>query len=383
MRYLITLLLSLLFALPSQSQNRPNIALVEVKSEKGVPTDVSSYVHALLEEELIRSGKFNLVERSQVKAVVEEVAFQQSGITDAETTAEIGMHLNVEKLYFVQVHRLYPDYKLTLKIVDVATNKIVWGEELDLGRRGADVKIPTLKLAQRLIQTASLLSPTEMVFFKAGEFLMGSTDGLPDEQPPHKVSISAFYLDRYEVTQIAYQAFLEAQGKARKKTIQHPEHPATTVSWNEATAYCEWQGKRLPTEAEWEYAARDSQGRMYPWGDTPPTSSLARFGGHFKGPLEADSLPQGATPEGVSHMVGNVAEWVQDWWNPGYYALAPSADPPGPQEGDFKVVRGGSWSQPVVELKATARVYHNPNRGGSHIGFRCARNAGSENPVQH
>ena len=380
MRCLLISLLSLLGVLPCLGQDGPNIAVVEVKGERGAPTDVSSYVCALLEEELIRSGQFNLVERNRLKEVLEEVAFQQSGVTAPETIAELGKQLNVEQLFFARVHRLRPDYKLTLKIVDVATNQIVRVEEVHLGHRDADIKAATLRLAQRLVQTASLLSPAETILFPAGRFVMGSAAGLPDERPPHPVSISAFYLDRHEVSQIAYQAFLEARKKPSSTRVEHPEHPATMVSWDQAAAYCEWQDKRLPTEAEWEYAARGPQGRTYPWGDAPPTRLRARFGGLFKGPIAIDTRPQGATPEGVFHLVGNVAEWVQDWWHPGYYALSPPVDPTGPEEGDFKVVRGGSWSQSAEELRAAARSYHNPDKGASYIGFRCARSAGTESP---
>ena len=374
MAYFIVFLLSLLSFLPSLAQERPRIAVVEVKASR-VSKDISSYVHNLLEEKLSRSGKFSLVERSHLKEVIEEVSFQQSGITDAETITEIGKHLNVEKLFFAQVHHLRPDYKLTVKIIDVATNQIDRIEEQNLGSKNPAIKAATFKLAQRLIQTASLLAPVEMVLLPAGKFLMGSNAGLPDEQPPHQVSISAFYLDRYEVSQIAYQTFLEARGKGQS-SLPNPERAATMVSWTAAADYCQQLGKRLPTEAEWEYAARSAEGRIYPWGNAPPTRSQAHYlGGHSKGPFEVDSLPQSATPEGLFHLAGNVAEWVQDWWDHGYYATSPAADPSGPAEGDYKVVRGGSWSQPADELRTTARAYHSMDRGSGYIGFRCAKSA--------
>ena len=377
MAYFIACLLALIAAFPSLAQQRPRIAVVEVEPGHSA-REVSSYAHSLLEEKLSRSGVFSLVERSHVKEVVEEVAFQQSGITDAATITEIGTHLNVEKLFFAQVHRLRPDYKLTVKIVDVATNQIDRVEEQHLGSKNSHIKAATLKLAQHLIQTASLLAPVEMVLLPAGRFTMGSQGGLPDERPPHQVSISAFYLDRYEVSQIAYQAFLETRGKGQTRG-QKPENAATMVSWTAAAGYCQSLGKRLPTEAEWEYAARGNESRIYPWGNTPPTRAHAHYsGGHSKGPFKIDSLPQSATPEGLFHLAGNVAEWVQDWWDPGYYATSPIADPGGPTEGDFKVVRGGSWTQPPEELSASARAYYNMNRGAGYIGFRCARSTATE-----
>jgi formylglycine-generating enzyme required for sulfatase activity len=209
-----------------------------------------------------------------------------------------------------------------------------------------------------------------MVSLPEGQFQMGGDQ--PGESPPHLVSLSAFELDRDEVNQAAYQAFAETR-QGPLPPSEHPEWPAVMVSWTEAAAYCEWQGKRLPTEAEWEYAARGPEGRTYPWGEAPPTPALARFGGQHKGPADAASLAAGATPEGLRHLAGNAAEWVQDWWDPAYYASSPPADPQGPPEGDYRVVRGGSWSSPAGELRAGARSYSNPDKGTGYIGFRCAR----------
>ena len=362
--------LLLLAAFPARGLERPQIALVPVKGSQGVPAALPQYVQAVLEAELSRSGRFALVERSRVQEVLEEITFQQSGVTTPEKVSELGHHLNVEKLLFAEVLRVSPDYKLVVKVVDVATDQVVKVEEETLGPRQEQIQAATRRLAARLVGSAAALSPAPMVSLPAAQFQMGSA--LPGESPPHLVALSAFEIDRDEVSQAAYQAFVEAT-QGQQPTPEHPDWPATMVSWTNASAYCQWLGKRLPTEAEWEYAARGAEGRTYPWGETPPNASLARFGGQYKGPVETTSMAPGATPDGLHHLAGNAAEWVQDWWDPAYYAASPPADPQGPADGDFRVVRGGSWSQPADELRASARAYFNPDKGASHIGFRCAR----------
>lgn len=372
MRYF--LLLALLCA-PLASQATPpiHLALVPGADERGVPGELAGYARTTLEEELLRSGRFTLVERQRVEQVVEEIAFQQSGVTESSGAAELGRLLNVDKLAFVQVHRLHPDYQLTVRLVDVSTGQLLRVEKQGLGRQQDQIRAAVRRLAQRLAAVASLLSPEDMVLLPAGAFPMGSATGLSDEQPIHCVSIDSFYLDRYEVSRIAFQEFLVSRGKQREIDPRDPDLPAAEVSWHEATAYCQARDKRLPTEAEWEYAARGTAGRSYPWGEATPMAGLARFAAGA--PLPIDSLPQGATPEGIHHLSGNVAEWVQDWWNPTYYGTSPAANPTGPPEGDFRTVRGGAWSGPAEELRATARAYHNPERGAAHIGFRCVRDA--------
>jgi formylglycine-generating enzyme required for sulfatase activity len=367
------LLLLFFFALAAGGQEAVQVAVVA----EGGPAEVTSYVQALVEKELGASGKFILVERSRVEEVLKEMAFQQSGVTVPEKAAQIGQHLNVEKLIFVQTHRLHPHYELTLRVVEVSTNQVLRVEKESLGRLKEEIQAGTRRAARRLIAAAGLLSPAQMILIPAGRFAMGSAHGLPDEQPPHSVSISAFYLDAYEVSRMAFEEFLVAQGRKARADVRDPDLPATGVSWHDAVAYCGSRGGRLPTEAEWEYAARGPQGRTYPWGETLPNPSLARFAGQERGPLLVVSLPEGATPEGVHHLGGNAAEWTQDWWDPGYYARSPAQDPRGPAEGDFRAVRGGSWNQPADELRASARAYHNPDRGDGHLGFRCARDASS------
>jgi formylglycine-generating enzyme len=370
----LIVILSLLLCNQSARADGPlKIALVPVGSTWSSSGNLPTYARSLLEKELSQSDRFILVERQRIQQVLEETSFQQSGVTEGKGTAELGRLLDVDRLFFLQTHRLPSGYELTLKIVDVATGRVLRVEKQSLGREQRQTQLAIRRLGRRLGAVASLLSPTAMVLLPTGSFPMGSEQGLPDERPVHPISIESFYLDRYEVSRVAYRDFLITHGKPGQIDLKNPEHPATEVSWSDAVTYCRDQGKRLPTEAEWEYAARGTDGRTYPWGEAVPTPDLARF--QTRQPLPVGSLPAGATPEGIHHMAGNAAEWVQDWWDPGYYDISPSAGPPGPSAGDFRAVRGGSWNQPADELRATSRTYHNPDRGAGHIGFRCARNA--------
>lgn len=370
MQRISILLLSLIGVSSLWAQTQLQIAVV---ASDGPRVD---YAQALLEAELQQSGQFALVEREKIAETIKELSFQQSGVTNQANAVEIGRHLNVHKIFFAQTHRVGGQYALTVKVVDVETNQVQRTENENLGTSQQQIQLGVRRLARRLIATSALLTPADMIPIPAGRFTMGTEHGLPDEKPAHQVSISGFEIDRYEVTRIAFESFLVSQNRKKQADLRDPNLPAVDVSWTDAAAYCRSRGARLPTEAEWEYAARGPNGRTYPWGETRPNALLARFGGQERQALKVGSLPQGATLDGVHDLAGNVAEWVQDWWHPGYYAQSPSNDPQGPADGDYRVARGGSWNQPPDELRASARLYHNADKGAGHIGFRCAKSAG-------
>jgi formylglycine-generating enzyme required for sulfatase activity len=264
-----------------------------------------------------------------------------------------------------------------------------------------------------------------MVFIPAGEFLMGSpsgTNSLPDEQPQRRVYLSGFYIDPYEVTNEDYARFVESTGHrapensnpastlwADRRPLSGSErHPVVNVSWGDALAHCRWAGKRLPTEAEWEKAARGVDGRRYPWGNAWD-ASLANSASYWAGRTvefansteweafwitgegatiarekglkgEVLTLPVGSFPGGVNSyglydMAGNVAEWVQDWYDPNYYRSAPLSDPGGPERGAIKAMRGGSWLKPAISLRTSDRDWGVMDSRPSGTGFRCAKDA--------
>lgn len=151
-------------------------------------------------------------------------------------------------------------------------------------------------------------------------------------------------------------------------------HPVVGVSWYGAKAYCEWAGRSLPTEAQWEYAAAGADGLRFPWGDDGPDCSLSRFLGCGNQPVQAGGLPSGASPFGIYEMAGNVAEWVNDRYAPDYYQGSPTENPTGPPNGYYRVFRGGSWGSSYLGLRTAHRNWAGADARGSDIGFRCALN---------
>jgi formylglycine-generating enzyme required for sulfatase activity len=218
-----------------------------------------------------------------------------------------------------------------------------------------------------------------MVCVPAGEFIMGSDEGAGDEQPMHTVHLDAFYIDETEVTNAQYQKCVEAGGcdPPVKTTFydhhaDYAQHPVVYVSWSDADAYCRWAGKRLPTEAEWEKACRGTDGRTYPWGEGIDCDH-AQYGGCGGGTVPVGSKPKGASPYGALDMVGNVWEWVADWYDPGYYSQSPGRNPPGPDSGTAKVLRGGSLHGNQRFTRCAYRVGGNPRYWYFYVGFRCAK----------
>ncbi len=260
-------------------------------------------------------------------------------------------------------------------------------------------------------------APTpDLVSVPAGTLKMGAPDGEPAERPVHPVSVSAFVIDRFETTNTDFTAFVQATGHVtdpeRTGVAWHwdgawrevagadwrrprgpgssidglGQHPVVQVSWGDARAYCAWRGMRLPTEAEWERAARGAGDRRYPWGDDPPGT-----GGRFRASYGSDRccaadagdgflftapvgrFPLGRSPFGVEDLAGNVWEWVEDWFAESFYARSPGTDPLNRTPTGRKVIRGGGWGNDPSGLRSTLRHANPPDIGLSMVGFRCAR----------
>ena len=222
-----------------------------------------------------------------------------------------------------------------------------------------------------------------LVYIPAGEFLMGDNDS-PRSSPAHKVHLEAYWMDRVEVTNAMYQKCVKAGGCALPDVHFDPyygkwayrDHPVVYINWFQAQAYCKWAGRRLPTEVEWEKAARGTDGRKYPWGDEAPTPRLANFDeALIQQAISSYRYPSGASPFGVLNMSGNVREWLADWFDPNYYEYSPYTNPKGPEAGTERALRSGSYAEDRRQIAVYVRLRHSPDSAGLNRGFRCAQDA--------
>lgn len=234
----------------------------------------------------------------------------------------------------------------------------------------------------------TMSSPPGMVALPGGSFLMGCVPAVDvgcswKEHPLHKVTVEAFAIDRTEVTQDEYLKCLDA-GDCKTPSCSWspdatPTMPVRCVNWSDALDYCQWRDARLPTEAEWEYAARMSTGRTWPWGDGPADCSLAVMddGGDGCGTSAPSPVcsrsPAGDTAEGICDMSGNVREWVNDWYADDYYLSSPVDSPAGPVEGTDRSIRGGGYVDSANGQTTFVRYFAKPLEANGNLGFRCAR----------
>ena len=256
-------------------------------------------------------------------------------------------------------------------------------------------------------RVATWKSKGEMVLVPAGEFIMGSdkkSDRLAyrSEAPQRRVYLDAFEIGKYEVTALEYLKFVLATNRTPQldwrydggnfqDTMAH--HPIMHVTWYDADAYCKWAGQRLPTEAEWEKAARGTEGRLFPWGNEYAGPTRANFGRTgLSGPvrdrperlllyppiISVDKYENAVSPYGLYQTIGNVAEWVADWYDPNYYKTAPDRNPRGPETGTQKAFRGGGWMDSTTTMRVAMRNGTDPSTKINWLGFRCAKSVSEE-----
>lgn len=242
-----------------------------------------------------------------------------------------------------------------------------------LGRRPSVIPVD--------IKTSDLDGMTQ-VYVPEGEFFMGKGETRKnDNSPQHVVYLNAFWVDKYEVSNAMYlkcmAAGICAEMVSDNTTYNnwiYRNHPITYVTWEQANTYCQWAGRRLPTEAEWEKAARGTDGRKYPWGNEAPNARLANFDGSMiHESVSVYRYPLGASPYGALNMAGNAREWIADWYGEDYYLITPYENPTGPETGTERSLRSGSYNEDKNEIAITSRYRHEPQSAGLSRGFRCAQ----------
>jgi len=217
------------------------------------------------------------------------------------------------------------------------------------------------------------------VLVPAGSYSMGDSKG--NDNPVHTVYVDAFWVDTHEVTNGQYREFVEATHHAPPALWDDPRassdlQPVAGVTWDDARAYCSWAGKRLPSEAEWERAARGDQSRLYPWGDAFVAGHANTAHARRRQSVAVGSYPAGKSPFGLYDMCGNVWEWCSDWYAKGYYVTSPARNPTGPAEGKERVIRGGAYSSSEAHLAYRRKI--RPDKTYRSLGFRCARTPTAE-----
>ncbi len=256
------------------------------------------------------------------------------------------------------------------------------------------VVIPAVTVAEGLEKEVKGKDGAPMVLIPEGSFPMGvphgDRDGGRDEYPRHDVFVNNFYIDKFELTNSRYLEFVKAtshripqnpknatrnlwQGDTITESLA--DRPVINVDWADANAYCQWAGKRLPTEAEWEKAAKGTADRRFPWGNVEPTNKHLNFNQQWIGEktlMPVGSYELGKSPFGVYDMAGNVWEWVNDWYDAKYYEKSPAKNPTGPETGTKRVLRGSGWQNETPTVRIFTRVDSDPTIRNESTGFRCA-----------
>lgn len=285
------------------------------------------------------------------------------------------------------------------ELSSIQRKRVIW--------RSVNVSKPLSVAEAEIVEPSQTKSTSDellqgMVLIPAGEFLIGSAEneGDKDEHPQHLVYLDAYYIDKYEVTNTQYYQFWIADGGEKSKHTPasygssyligdwpevaktKPNCPVIGITWYDAQAYAEWASKRLPTEAEWEKAARGTEGRTWPWGDdfyieidgkNAHSNRWDGNDGYDNTTAPVGSYPTGVSSYGVYDMTGNVWEWVADWYDKDYYSHSPKNNPKGPDKGKLHVVRGGSWRNREYIHRCANRYYCYPDIWGNTLGFRCVK----------
>ena len=270
-----------------------------------------------------------------------------------------------------------------------STSKPKFLAEAALALRDADPTKRMPVLSPRAAQNTPEAPAIEgMVYVPPSHFIMGADFGEPNEAPRHRIWLDGFYVELYETSNARYKACVAAGVCRRSRFHDDPElgrddHPVAGINFREATTYCRWRGRRLPTEAEWERAARGLEERRWPWGDDFDARkvNMRNPDDGWDGSAPVGSFPEGRSPVGAYNMAGNVWEWTTDWSSGNYYRRSPSKRPKGPKSGKRRIIRGGSWRYDIpFYVSAHNRSNARPGSRFTHLGVRCFKDAAQGSP---
>lgn len=329
-----------------------------------------------------------------------------AGILQAELSNQSrpGSHQKMRQRIFNRIGKIQTNFWIIIGLLTLAIfgfvkthfamdNPAVHATSPLISRTGTRLPLPTPALGIGSFR----ISPKDgmkVVYVLEGEFMMGG-EVYYDEKPIHRVNLNAFWIDQTEVTNVMFAVFMTEEGNREEDGVTwldssdedthihlqedswqagqgYEDHPVVEVTWYGANAYCSWAGRRLPTEAEWEKAARGVDGRTYPWGNNDPTADLLNYNNNIGGTTKVGSYPNGASPYSALDMAGNVWEWVADRYSRSYYASSPPDNPIGPERGFFHVLRGGAWNYRETYARSIHRHSGIPTISHDFIGFRCA-----------
>lgn len=389
-----------------QYERQPSIAILSVKSTDNNKNNLELLSNTIAEE-FQRSTQSKVLFLDDIRVLLHGEG--NNNLLDCfsdSCLSRIGAEAGVDIVIVGNLGKLGSTHILDLKMVDVLRDKVLKRTSLkatdDLGKILAEIPEAIATLTEQTDMIASVVEPASatgqlvassvtsykesVVWIFPGTFLMGShyTSGEVDELPTHTVQLNGFFIDRFEVTRADFK---NVMGQSPSSAKGCDNCPVTDVTWQEADDYCKKIGKRLPTEAQWEYACRAGAETPFSTGVTL-SSDLANFNGQKPfgsstvGPMRGKVIPVGSfKPNGwnLHDMHGNAAEWCSDWYDVAYYGNSPKKNPQGPEKGTLKVVRGGAWNTDGNGIRAANRVAYNPAMRLNSIGFRCVKedNAGS------
>lgn len=345
------------------------------------------FLSFVMQDESFRYGAYLLI---PVKESV--LAGQKYTLTDVDNPFIVPSVASGETKVFSNLWRIWMDGRYAGPIIQIelSVNLPLPSKTPSPTPRSTATPTPTPTALVKKDPTGHL-----MVYIPAGKFSMGSENGQIDEKPVHEVFLNDYYIDQFEVTNAQYRKCAEEKDSGcdlltdnfrfQNTTGDYRNHPVVSVTWAQAETFCEWRGGRLPTEAEWEKAARGNTSNVYPWGNTKPTCDIALFGGCFKNSSNRlDTMPVGSHPNDLSiynvyDMGGSVIEWIWDWYSENYYTYfmsLPFPDPMGPDiVMPYRVTRGGGWSPDGIvdtnRMRVSDRGYANPTDRYVNFGFRC------------